>query len=540
VLALLPLGPELPGILIAGQTPSPWERLYTGSMDSLIQILLPQAPRLTLATPDSKTLRKDRPALRRLPPSLWFDLSLAAYLLSPEDRAYSWPHLAARWREQGGQDPAVHPGLLLLALQDLFQSRLAAAGLTPVFADLEMPLVPVLAAMEDRGITIDHASFARFLAEVQADLETLTKRVHAQSGRTFNIRSGQQLADVLFSVLNLPKTSKTKGGAASTSQESLEKLTGKHPVIETILHYRKLEKLRSTYLEPLPLLADAEGRVHTTFNQTATATGRLSSSNPNLQNIPIRGPLGERMRSCFIAARGALLVCADYSQIELRVLAHLSEDPTLLDAFRKNEDIHARTASLLFDLNPHSITPEQRRNAKTINFGIIYGMGAQRLAQELHIPLKEAKAFIDRYFQRLSRLKAFYDAVESEARAHGFVATMTGRRRFIPDILSGNNQLRTQARRQAINTRIQGSAADIIKLAMLAVDSDPVLQALEARLLLQIHDELVLEAPAANAPEAASRLEALMGAVHPAGQPLSVPLLVSCATGRTWSEAHGS
>ncbi|MDR2076948.1 MAG: DNA polymerase I [Desulfovibrio sp.] len=539
-LALFPPGENAPGILIAGRTPAPWERLYTGSLDSLVRELLPRAHSLTLVTPDSKTLRRTWPALRKLPPAVWFDLSLAAYLLSPEDRAYSWPHLSARWGDQDGPDPSAHPGLLLLALHDLFRNRLAAAGLTPVFADLEMPLVPVLADMEERGITIDKQSFARFLAEVQADLETLTSRIHAQSGRTFNIRSGQQLADVLFSVLNLPKTARTRGGAASTSQESLEKLVGKHPVVETILQYRKLEKLRSTYLEPLPFLADAANRVHTTFNQTATATGRLSSSNPNLQNIPIRGPMGGRMRSCFIATKGSLLVCADYSQIELRVLAHLSADPALLDAFRKNEDIHTRTASLLFDLDPASVTAEQRRNAKTINFGIIYGMGAQRLAQELHIPLKEAKSFIDLYFQRLSRLKAFYDTIENEARAHGFVATMTGRRRFIPDILSQNNQLRTQARRQAINTRIQGSAADIIKLAMLAVDGDPALRNLDARLLLQIHDELVLEVPAQNAPEAACRLEALMGAVQPAGQPLSIPLLVSCATGRTWAEAHGA
>ena len=539
-LALLPLEAEIPGLLIAGQDPSPWERNYTGSLDALVQVLLSQPAHTTLVTPDSKTLGKNWPTLRRLPRTVWFDLSLAAYLLSPEERAYSWPHLAARQGEQGGPDPAAHPGLLILALHALFRNRLAAAGLTSVFADLEMPLVPVLADMEERGITIDKQALVRFLAEVQADLETLTSRIHAQAGRVFNIRSGQQLADILFSVLDLPKTSRTRGGAASTSQESLEKLAGKHPVIETILQYRKLEKLRSTYLEPLPLLADAQDRVHTTFNQTATATGRLSSSNPNLQNIPIRGALGGRMRSCFTAAQGALLVCADYSQIELRVLAHLSEDPTLLDAFRKNEDIHARTASLLFDLDPAAVTPEQRRNAKTINFGIIYGMGAQRLAQELHIPLKEAKAFIERYFQRLSRLKIFYDTVESDARTHGFVATMTGRRRFMPDILSRNNQLRTQARRQAINTRIQGSAADIIKLAMLAVDRDPALRALDARLLLQIHDELVLETPTANAPEAASRLEALMGAVRPAGQPLSVPLLVSCATGRTWAEAHGT
>ena len=531
-LALMPLEPGL--LLAAGD----WERLYTGPA-------APLAARLAdgeclLVTPDYKALAKANPDFWRLPPCRWFDLSLAAYLLSPEDRGYAWEQVAGRWGEQtgSGHAPDNHPGLLALALYRFMDGQLRGAALDPVFTGLEMPLVPVLAAMEERGITVDQAAFAAFLDEVRTDLDRLTAEIHGLAGRVFNIRSSQQLSDVLFTVLDLPKAGKTKGGAASTSQDALEKLAGKHEIIDTILEYRKLEKLRSTYLEPLPKLADANGRIHTTFNQTATATGRLSSSNPNLQNIPVRGPLGLRMRACFVAAPEKAIVSADYSQIELRVLAHLSGDPTLLDAFRNNEDIHSRTAGLLFDVALDQVTPDMRRSAKTINFGLIYGMGAQKLAQDLHISMKEAKEFIERYFARLTRLKDFYESIEAEARQYGFVSTMAGRRRLTPDILSDNNQLRSQARRQAINTRIQGSAADIIKIAMLAVENDPELATLEARLLLQIHDELLVEAPPANAQAAGQRLAGLMTGVKPGGQSLSVPLVVDWGTGHTWADAH--
>jgi DNA polymerase-1 len=550
VLALVPLAS---GLLVAAGAE---ERLYTGDMDSLAlrlaawQSALPRPP--VLVAPDSKALGKSYPALGLFAaesplsllsvkrPAPWFDLALAAYLLSPEDRGYSFAQIGTRWAEPSGSphSPGKRPGLLALDLYRFMAGQLAGAGLDHVFTCLELPLAPVLAKMEERGITVDRAAFTDFLDETQGDLDRLTAHIHTLAGRVFNIRSSQQLSDVLFSLLGLPKSGKTKGGAMSTSQEVLEKLHGRHPIIEALLEYRKLEKLRSTYLEPLPRLADADNRIHTTFNQTATATGRLSSSNPNLQNIPVRGPLGMRMRACFIAAPGKSLVCADYSQIELRVLAHLSEDPTLLDAFRNNEDIHSRTAGLLFDLPLDQVTPDMRRNAKTINFGLIYGMGAQKLAQELSIRLEEAKDFIKRYFSRLTRLKEFYDAIEEEARAQGYVVTMTGRRRLTPDILSRNTQIRSQARRQAINTRIQGSAADIIKLAMLAVENDQELHRLEARLLLQIHDELLLEVPADAAEAAGQRLAELMTGVNPGSAPFRVPLLVDWGIGGTWADAH--
>ena len=472
------------------------------------------------------------------------DLGVAAYLLNPEENDYGWPRLSARWGAvlrhelESRGETAPGPARLGLAMAQLFEQRMEKDGLLELFRRLEMPLLPVLAGMEQSGVAIDAAAFRAFLDDVQGRLDQLTAHVYELAGTQFNIRSAQQLGDVLFNGLGLPAPRKTKGGQASTSQQTLEKLAGQHPVVDSILPYRKLEKMRSTYLDPLPRLVDPQGRIHTTFNQKATATGRLSSSNPNLQNIPVRGPLGKRMRSCFIAGPGRLLVSADYSQVELRVLAHVSQDPALLEAFRNGEDIHARTAALVYDLPPDQVSPDQRRNAKTINFGLIYGMGAQKLAQELKISTTQAKDFIARYFERLQGLKEFYEGVEASARKHGFVTTLGGRRRLLPDINSASGQAAALARRQAINTVIQGSAADIIKLAMLAVARDERLRELDARLLLQVHDELLLEVPADAAEEAGALVARLMQDVCPAGKELSVPLLVDWGTGHDWGAAH--
>lgn len=472
------------------------------------------------------------------------DLGVAAYLLNPEENDYGWPRLSARWGAvlrhelESRGETAPGPARLGLAMAQLFEQRMEKDGLLELFRQLEMPLLPVLAGMEQSGVAIDAAAFRAFLDDVQGRLDQLTAHVYELAGTQFNIRSAQQLGDVLFNGLGLPAPRKTKGGQASTSQQTLEKLAGQHPVVDSILQYRKLEKMRSTYLDPLPRLVDPQGRIHTTFNQKATATGRLSSSNPNLQNIPVRGPLGKRMRSCFIAGPGRLLVSADYSQVELRVLAHVSQDPALLEAFRNGEDIHARTAALVYDLPPDQVSPDQRRNAKTINFGLIYGMGAQKLAQELKISTTQAKDFIARYFERLQGLKEFYEGVEASARKHGFVTTLGGRRRLLPDINSASGQAAALARRQAINTVIQGSAADIIKLAMLAVARDERLRELDARLLLQVHDELLLEVPADAAEEAGALVARLMQDVCPAGKELSVPLLVDWGTGHDWGAAH--
>lgn len=510
---------------------------YTGPLEPLAQKLA-EAERVYC--PALKELLRVHPVFEAVETARWSDISVAAYLLEPEERDYSLLHLLQRYEPELPTRPKdlASGGL---ELGRLLNQRLDAAQMHELFRDLEMPLVTVLAAMERCGVAIDMEAFAEFLDEVTTQAQTLNDKVMELAGKEFNPRSSQQLAEVLFTDLELKPAGKTPGGSASTSQAVLERLADKHPIVSTILEYRKMEKLRSTYLEPLPKLVDPkDGRVHTTFNQTATATGRLSSSGPNLQNIPIRGPMGSRMRSCFIAAPGHLLVAADYSQIELRVLAHMSQDPTLLEAFRKNQDIHSRTAGLLFDKSPEEVSPDERRNAKTINFGLIYGMGPQKLAQELSVPLKEAKAFIDRYFSRLSVLRDFYESIEEKAREQGYVTTLANRRRLLPDLYSRNSQLQSQARRQAINTVVQGSAADIIKLAMLAVARDHALQSLNARLILQVHDELLLEVPAGEgesddaAREAGTRLEALMSGVVD----LDVPLLVEWGTGRDWGSAH--
>lgn len=504
------------------------------------------APARTLVTADLKGLLTSAPCWQFLAGRAGdcIDLGVAAYLLNPEENDYGWPRLSARWGAvlrhelESMGETAPGPARLGLAMAQLFEQRMEKDGLLELFRRLEMPLLPVLAGMEQSGVAIDAAAFRAFLDDVQGRLDQLTAHVYELAGTQFNIRSAQQLGDVLFNGLGLPAPRKTKGGQASTSQQTLEKLAGQHPVVDSILQYRKLEKMRSTYLDPLPRLVDPQGRIHTTFNQKATATGRLSSSNPNLQNIPVRGPLGKRMRSCFIAGPGRLLVSADYSQVELRVLAHVSQDPALLEAFRNGEDIHARTAALVYDLPPDQVSPDQRRNAKTINFGLIYGMGAQKLAQELKISTTQAKDFIARYFERLQGLKEFYEGVEASARKHGFVTTLGGRRRLLPDINSASGQAAALARRQAINTVIQGSAADIIKLAMLAVARDERLRELDARLLLQVHDELLLEVPADAAEEAGALVARLMQDVCPAGKELSVPLLVDWGTGHDWGAAH--
>lgn len=504
------------------------------------------APARTLVTADLKGLLTSASCWQFLAGRAGdcIDLGVAAYLLNPEENDYGWPRLSARWGAvlrhelESRGETAPGPARLGLAMAQLFEQRMEKDGLLELFRRLEMPLLPVLAGMEQSGVAIDAAAFRAFLDDVQGQLDQLTAHVYELAGTQFNIRSAQQLGDVLFNGLGLPAPRKTKGGQASTSQQTLEKLAGQHPVVDSILQYRKLEKMRSTYLDPLPRLVDPQGRIHTTFNQKATATGRLSSSNPNLQNIPVRGPLGKRMRSCFIAGPGRLLVSADYSQVELRVLAHVSQDPALLEAFRNGEDIHARTAALVYDLPPDQVSPDQRRNAKTINFGLIYGMGAQKLAQELKISTTQAKDFIARYFERLQGLKEFYEGVEASARKHGFVTTLGGRRRLLPDINSASGQAAALARRQAINTVIQGSAADIIKLAMLAVARDERLRELDARLLLQVHDELLLEVPADAAEEAGALVARLMQDVCPAGKELSVPLLVDWGTGHDWGAAH--
>jgi DNA polymerase-1 len=557
VVGLVPAG-EASGsgfrIALEGDGDGQAEIAFAGPDEALAPLL---AGAEAIAAPSLQDLLRRSRAWDAVPLSRWFDLGLAAYLLNPEDRNYSFERLrlalfiapdpfadpedvaagAAGDAEAAPDEPAPHPeaqGQAALACRRALSRRLKNAGLDALMRDLEIPLIPVLAAMERRGVRIDFAAFRSFLDEVSAEVEAQTRRIQELAGGPVNVRSSQQLAEVLFKKLGLKPAGKTPGGALSTGSEALEKLAGQHPIIEAILAFRVQEKLRSTYLEPMPRLADASGRLHTRFNQLATATGRLSSSGPNLQNIPIRGPQGARMRACFVASPGLLFVGADYSQVELRVLAHFSKDPALIDAFQKDEDIHSRTAALLFDKDAADITPDERRGAKTINFGLIYGMGPQKLARELSITTNQAKEFIARYFEKLGTLKAFYEDIMQGALSRGYVTTLAGRRRLLPELFSRNQQVQAQARRQAINTVIQGSAADVIKLAMLRVYGSPELAALGAKLILQVHDELLLEVPEANAAAAALELGRLMQTVTT----LDVPLKVDVGQGRNWAEAH--
>ncbi|WP_243547252.1 DNA polymerase I [Pseudodesulfovibrio tunisiensis] len=517
------------------------EYLYTGDTADLAKSLSKTA---RIATPSVQDLLRADTAWEALRPDQWFDLSLAAYLLDPEARNYAWDRLRQSLYQNPGPGFAevaqgLHPeaqGLAALAYMRGVIHSVENANLLPLMRDLEQPLIPVLVGMERQGIGVDANAFRQFLEEVSHELESLTRKIIDQSGgEPFNIRSSQQLATVLFDRLELKPSGKTPGGQLSTANQVLEKLRSQHPIIEDILEYRMLEKLRSTYLEPLPKLMDKSGRIHTHFNQLATATGRLSSSGPNLQNIPIRGKHGPRMRACFTAGPGNLIAAADYSQVELRVLAHFSRDPNLLDAFRNDQDIHARTAALLHDKDaPEAVTPDERRSAKTINFGLIYGMGPQKLARELKITVNQAKEFIARYFEKLDTLKKFYDSVVEEAQHNGFVTTLAGRRRLLPELHSRNSQVVSQARRQAINTVIQGSAADIIKMAMLKAHNDNQLAELDARLILQVHDELLIEAPKDTIEAAGKRLMEVMQTTAE----LDVPLKVDMGIGFTWAEAH--
>ncbi|MFP4169088.1 MAG: DNA polymerase I [Desulfonatronovibrionaceae bacterium] len=506
------------------------EWLWTGEEGELTVVL---GQCTTVFIPGYKRLLQRGEHWRGFFSELFFDLCLAAYLLDPEERDYSWSKLKQRFASEHGIHPDNEALVCLAAGQEL-KERLKAAGLFPLMRDLEMPLIPVLERMERRGVRIDLDSFHLFLNEVQQELEGLEDRIHSLAGQEFNVRSSQQLAEILFDRLGLPVRRKTPKGAPSTSSQVLEAMQEEHEIIGLVLRYRTLEKLRSTYLSPLPQKVDSHGRLHTNFNNMATATGRLSSSDPNLQNIPIKGEFGPRMRACFVAGEGNLLVGADYSQIELRVLAHMSEDPELVSAFSRGEDIHTRTAALLFDRDPDEVTRDERRKAKTVNFGLIYGMGPQKLSRELGISVNEAKEFISTYFRRLKKVGEFFSGVEEKVREKGYVLTIAGRRRLLPDINSRNQNLAQQARRMAVNTVIQGSAADIIKRAMLDADRDQSLREIGARLILQVHDELLLEIPEAEADRAGEVLAGIMGRAWD----ISVPLAVDWGAAPDWSRTH--
>jgi len=419
-------------------------------------------------------------------------------------------------------------------LVDVFRSELAEWGLTQLFDDVEMPLVPVLVDMERTGITLDVSFLKKMSAELFARLGDLEAEIHHIAGYRFNIGSTQQLAHFLFKQLQLPATKKTKTGY-STDASVLDELQGKHPVIDLIREHRELSKLQSTYVDALPLLVNERtGRVHTDFNQTVVSTGRLASNSPNLQNIPVRTEIGRAIRQAFVAAPGHWLLAADYSQVELRILAHIAHDPELLAAFRRGEDIHASTAATILNVPLDQVTSSQRRIAKAINFGLAYGMGAYGLAQRTGLSQDEANHFVETYFRRYAGVKRYIEETKAQARREGYVTTLLGRRRNLPEIRSQDRQQIAAAEREAINMPIQGSAADIIKVAMIRLHRRLREQGLKSRMLLQVHDELILEVPEAEL----ETVKPLVVQEMEQAYPLDAPLKVDVKVGRNWGEAE--
>ncbi|HEY7653395.1 MAG TPA: DNA polymerase I [Methylomirabilota bacterium] len=460
------------------------------------------------------------------------DTAVAAYLLNPARTNYKLEEVCA---ELLGEGPGIaRPGTRARWIWDLWAMApraLDEVGMKGLYQDIEQPLIAVLAEMERHGIRVDQARLGEFSRELEVHLERTTREIYGLAGEEFNIGSPKQLAHILFEKLKLPPVKKTKTGY-STDADVLEQLAIGHELPARIIEHRTLAKLKSTYADALPTLVNpATGRIHTSFNQLVAATGRLSSSNPNVQNIPVRTELGRRIRAAFVPEPGWQFVAADYSQIELRILAHVSGEESLIEAFRRGEDIHARTASEVFGVALDAVTPEQRDIAKTTNFSVIYGVTAFGLSRGLDITPKQAQEFLDRFFARHPKVRAYLARTVAEGRERGFVTTLLGRRRYLPELRSGNPNLRGFGERMATNAPIQGTAADLVKIAMVRMAHELRAQGLASRMLLQVHDELLFEAPAGEV----DRLKALATLVMEAAMSLDVPLKVDVKAGADWA-----
>ena len=507
-----------------------------------------------------------------------FDTAVAAYLLSPTDGSYELEKLSvsyfnfetAKAKEYldpdalgplfsfgaalaAGEEPYAGVGdrenaaakvsgplgalmshtALIDALYQELGKRLDEMNLRRVHDEIDLPLCPVLARMERAGVLVDGQALTDFGKSLQTGIDALEAEIYRLAGEKFNILSPKQLGNILFDKLGLPPVKKTKTGY-STNAEVLEKLRPRHEIVGNILDYRQLTKLNSTYVEGLSKVIAADGRIHTSFQNTVTATGRLSSTEPNLQNIPVRTELGAEMRKMFIAAPGHVLVDADYSQIELRLLAHMSGDSAMIDGFNSGVDIHTVTASQVFGLPQDEVPPELRRAAKAVNFGIVYGISAFSLSEDIHVTVAQAKEYMEKYFEHYSGVRAYMDRVVEQGRTDGCVSTLYGRRRWLPELKSSNFNTRSFGERVALNMPIQGTAADIIKLAMIKVDGRLRAEGLEARLVLQVHDELIVECPEGEAEQVKALLQREMEGVAA----LSVPLVADAKAGRTWAECH--
>jgi len=488
------------------------------------------------------------------PAGFVFDTEVAAYLLAPTDGSYDLEKLgityfnhqfakASDYLAEGAfgplADPAVPMGALLShtaligALKDTLSQRLEELGMMQLYRDIELPLCLVLAEMEVEGFLIDKGALVAFGEMLSGRIDDSQSHIYELAGGTFNINSTQQLGKILFEQLGLPPVKKTKTGY-STNAEVLDKLRGQHPIIEEILDYRQLTKLKSTYVDGLSKVIAPDGRIHTTFQNTVTATGRLSSVEPNLQNIPVRTELGAELRKMFVAPAGKVLVDADYSQIELRLLACMAGDEAMIAGFNSGADIHTITASQVFGVELDEVTPLMRRSAKAVNFGIVYGISPFSLSQDIHVTVAEAKEYMDKYFAHYAGVKTYMEAVVAQAKEMGYVATLFSRRRWVPELKSSNFNTRSFGERVALNAPIQGTAADIIKLAMIRVRNRLSAEGLEGRLVLQVHDELIVECPEHEADVVCTLVQEEMEAVAK----LAVSLQAETHAGKTWAESH--
>ena len=491
-----------------------------------------------------KTAHDVKPLMRRLlaagidADGFVFDTALAAYLLDATRGKYELPQLAQDYlhtppaQEDDPDAQLAAQAVCVQRLQRVLSEKLEAEGMTGLLKELELPLCRVLAHMEHDGVPVDRAALEAFSAMLSERIAACERLIYGYSGEPFNIQSPRQLGAVLFDKLGLPPVKKTKSGY-STNAEVLEKLRDRHPIIQAVMDYRMLTKLQSTYAEGLQKEIAPDGRIHTTFQNTVTATGRLSSTEPNLQNIPVRTELGSEIRKMFVPRPGWVLVDADYSQIELRVLAHIADDRAMQEAFRSGEDFHRLTASRVFHVPPENVTPLMRRQAKAVNFGIVYGISEFSLAQDIGVSRREAKEYIERYLTQYPGVRDYMKKIVETARTQGYVSTLFGRRRMIPEIRSTNFNIRSGAERIALNTPVQGTAADIMKLAMVRVFRALETNGLRARLLLQVHDELIVECP----PEEAGRVRAIVADEMEHAATLAVPLVAEAKSGESWYDA---
>jgi DNA polymerase I len=512
-----------------------------GALVSLADLSVADRIKAVLEDPAlPKTIHDYKSALHRFPEhgitprAIEHDPMLYSYLLDPTYSSHSLPEVALRRLNLKLSGNLAEAADVTGRLASALRQEVDEQALTPVYDEIDLPLVPVLARMEAAGVKIDPAALAEMSIKLQREADAKARDIYERCSFEFNINSPKQLGDVLFNKLGLPVPVKYgKGKKISTAVDVLEGLAEEHEVPRLVLEYRQLTKLKSTYVDALPVLIRAgSGRVHTTFGQTGTATGRLSSTNPNLQNIPIRTELGREIRAAFIAEPGFVLLAADYSQIELRLLAHFSKDQLLVEAFRRGDDIHTLTASQVFGVPPLMVTSDHRRQAKAVNFGIVYGLSAFGLSQQLGIEPSDAKKFIEAYFEKYSGVRTFIDATLAQARRDQHVKTLFGRIRPIPDINSKNSNLRGFAERTAVNTPLQGTAADLIKIAMIRIDEEIRRRSLKSRMTLQVHDELVFEV-------AENELDAMKSLVRKhmeAVRDLAVPLLVELGVGPNWRD----